>query len=255
MSALFGQSPYRACFYGAMGQYASKECGALSVLCNILESLKAGDFSKTAELRSYLTHTDYDLRQYSHQLFAHACSHQQVEWFASAFDTIANPEELHRIIFRLGETLSGSAIPLLRCLTEQYGDDPEVCAQVLLSMRLMGGYDDIECCQDDILNVLSEAESRCTPPHYYYRGNIVFAGDITKELVTNSVIANRERRKVVLFRQPQILSVFSGTDCPIQHGQMVADNNLSDVFSYVAAIARMTWQPGVKYFYRHDISS
>ena len=196
----------------------------------------------------------YDVRQYSQQLFASVCNHKQVKYLENALETTTDPSELQRLVVRLGETLSPSAIPVLLSCKEAHDDDeldeyigtalriilfPEMVTESSLSQPNGTG--------------LARAVEELEPSKYYYRGRPVFAGDVTKELVVAAVVANRERRAVVLVRQAQILSNFSGIECPIKHGQPVSDDDMNKVFSYVDVLAKINWKAGEKYFYRHPI--
>jgi hypothetical protein len=259
MSSDFGKAPYRACFYGVPQPLASTvlpSANEAALLRNLLEQFKNGNFSNIDKLRPFLSHSSFDLRQYGHQLFAHVCNHSQVEWFAAAFDRISDLEELHRVVFRLGETLSGNAIPLLCDVVNEYGDDSEVREHICLSMRILDAPDNRDCLdKNELLDLLERKRLQIVPPAYFYRGRPVFLGDVTKELVTAAMIANRERRNVILFRQSQVLSIFSGLASPIQHGQAIFDEDMNRVFDYVEKLSKLTWQVGTKYFYGHAVPS
>jgi hypothetical protein len=261
MTQAFGQVPYRECSYGeprsgpGVDEISSDSPDDV-VLRAVLESLKVGQFSAVERLKPFITHSSYDLRQYSHQLFAQVCNHTQVAWFLDALETIEFPEETYRLALRLGETLSCNALPVLRRISERHGDDSEVCEYILLALNILGNATDVADVapeRDAIRSALDQMEGTLAPPQYVYRGRPVFIGDVTKELVTAALIANREKRPAILLQQPTLLSNFTGMLCPVQGGQTVSDTEMEAVFEYVRKIAKKPWMKGTKCFYEFEI--
>jgi hypothetical protein len=101
--------------------------------------------------------------------------------------------------------------------------------------------------------LIAKAITKFAKPVYCYRGQPIFIGTVTKELVEAAIIANREQRPVSLFQQFYILSTFSGIPCPVQHGQTVSGQDVKAVFHYVKSIAQSGWKRDVKYFYRFEV--
>ena len=258
MTSYFGTLPYRACFCGAAEEDALLEGndGPADQLKQLVQECKQGDFSNIDALSSLMTDGSFDVRQYSHQLFAHVCNHKKLSCFENAVAAVEDRTELCRLVVRLGETLSLQAIPLLLSIQDDHADE-ELDGYVCMALRNIlplpeVSEDTIGSC--DAKSLYSSAIEQLNTDLYYYRGQPVFVGDVTKELVQASLIANRENRSIVLVRQPQVLSNFSGVECPVTHGQSVTESDVNAVFDYVEGLAKLPWRRGVKYFYGHVIA-
>lgn len=260
MATDFGSIPYHGCYYGepvpslpiTSGRRPTDE---MALLKSILESLKYGDFSASKELIPLLTSESFDVRQYAHQLFAHVCNHEEAEWFERALDRVSDMYELYRLAMRLGETLSPRAVPMLLRVLELVEDD-ELAGYVSLGLGIIlgpGFADESELRQPGARRFCERMVARLEPNTFYYHGLPVFTGDVTKELVTQALIANRERRPLMIVGVARLLSNFSGIQCPVEPGQMVTDEDVRGVFAYVQKLAKMEWDRGPKYFYRHAI--
>ncbi|QDT46396.1 hypothetical protein Pan258_04150 [Symmachiella dynata] len=258
MTTRFGIAPYRACsFYGKHGIVESVENGehTSTKLRDVLEACKQGDFTGVSELASLMKDVSFDIRQYAVQLFAHVCSHQQVECFEGAVEVAEDSSELCRVAIRLGETLSLNAIPILLSMQAEYADE-EVTGFVCTALRNILPIDEVteETIDSCDANGLYATETAALDAKaYYYRGQPVFIGDVAKELIQAALVANREQQGAVLVRQPQMLSHFSGIECPVGNGQLIADDVVGSVYDYVEVLAKMEWHKGVKYFYHHII--
>jgi hypothetical protein len=260
MTSEFGALPYRACLYGPPANKLTVELAPadndIAALRSLLEQLKRGQFTAVASLGRFLLHPSIDVRQYARQLFAHVCSHVAVAALGDTFRSISDFDEFHRTILRVGETLSTNAFEVLQNLNEEFGDDDDSAESILLALRILIDPDAIDRLtpnKEEIRELIAKERRKCAKPEYCYRGQPVFVGNVTKELVTSAMVANREKRPIMLFRQFQILSTFTGTPCPVEHGQAVSDKDVMAVFDYVKTVAKFPWRPGVKYFYGFEM--
>lgn len=246
---MFGTIPYRATtYYGEVDAKQTNDQEILTELVTLLEQLRKGDRQCVLELVPFLTDESFDVRQYSQQLFAHVCCHSDVSAFRDCLEVAEDEFEAARIAFRLGETHSPSAIPLLLDLYQENESD-HVNGAVEAALRLqLGGELEIE--SPNFENKCRIAMDSLDGSLYYYHGNPAFIGNVCKELVTATLIANRDHRPAVLVRQPLILANSSGLPCPLQNGEGVDDELVAEVYSYVRQLASMGWKKGAKYFYR-----
>lgn len=257
METEFGAVPYRACQYGEIDEVTDSlgHSHPHPILLELLRECKRGDFHNASALASLMVDSSYDVRQYSQQLFAHVCNHAMISSFERVFDVVQDAAELCRFAVRLGETLSLQAIPLILGLQTAYDDD-DLAGYIWTAVRMIYPLDDLSeerIRSDDIGLLYAPVLERANASHYYYRGRPVIVGDVTKELVEASLIANRSGGSVVLINQPQILSNFSGLQCPIVHGQEISDGDVNAVLTYVEKLAELPWTRGSKYFYKHII--
>ncbi len=249
---LFGAAPFKRAWYGNILDDPRLDAD-MRVLIGILRKLKTGLFSEVNEMVPFLSHPDFDVRQYSHQLFADTCSHDQVHYFKSALETAPDLSEIHRVILRLGQTLSLAAIPLILAARHEL-DDPETDGYVCGALRNifpLEGIDEFNIAEEDVLSIFQEAAAGLDQGAYYYRGKPVFVGDITKELINSAAVAHKEGRGLVVVLQAQLLADFSGKPCPVDYGDSITDTKIRVIFDYVRALAEMDWRPGKKYFFGH----
>jgi hypothetical protein len=228
-----------------------------SAFSSILGDLKRGRFAAVEELRRFVAHRSYEIREFARQLLADTCNHEQVAIFSAAMGAIADPTELRRIVLHLGECLSPCAIAIMDKLNRTYGEDEETAEDILLSTGVLFDPDETfntPADQHSIEQLLRMAQGRLPAGCYYYHGRPAFLGDVSKELVTAALISNRERRPVMLVSQNQILTSSTGVTCPVEHGQIVTDEDMEAVFAYVEAVGRFPWNKGAKYFFRHQVT-
>ncbi len=234
----FGTLPYRATtYYGQVDAIQTSETGVLAELVTLLEELKKGERECVQKLVPFLTDESFDVRQYSQQLFAHVCCHTDVHAFRDCLEVAEDEFETARIAFRLGETLSPSAIPILRDLDNESESD-HVRGAVEAALRLQLG-EALQIESPDFEDQCSAFMRAVDDSVYYYHGGPAFIGNVCRELVTAVLVANREQRPVVLVRQPLILANSSGLPCPLQNGDRVDDELVAQVYSYVQQLASM----------------
>ena len=211
---IFGNIPYKACFYGAVtdsfSEYKS-EIEDIEKLRALLFAFKAGDFKNINQLVLMVDSPDENVRQYCHQLLAYVCDHKLVDGFRRILNIDLEINEVQRVIVRLGETLSLNAIPIIFDIVDEF-DDSELygfASMALHNIFPWNGIDEDDFFDSDEKYSYMRAASELDLHDYYYRGSTVFIGDVTKELINAATVSYKEGKPVVLFRQAQILSNFS----------------------------------------------
>ena len=125
MSA-FGQLPYRAAPYTSTvdaSADATAEVEEAGLLRSLLHDLMRGDLGRTHELAALVDAPNRDVRQYCHQLLADVCSHEQVDAFRAVLQVDAlEPDEVCRVLVRLGDTLSPRAVPVILAVAREIDD-------------------------------------------------------------------------------------------------------------------------------------
>ncbi|MCS6123648.1 Imm47 family immunity protein [Shewanella baltica] len=257
---IFGNIPYKACFYGAIAEsfYGHKsEVEEIEKLRELLCAFKVGEFGNIQQLILMVDSPNRDVRQYCHQLLAHVCNHDQLDGFRRILNIDLEIDEAQRIIVRLGETLSLNAIPIIFDIVDEL-DDPELYGYASMALHNIfpwDGVDDDDFFVSDKKHSYMRSASELDLQYYYYRGKPIFIGDVAKELINSATVSYKENKPVVLVRQAQILSNFSGVKCPIENAVMVGETKISSVMSYVKTLARSNnWKKGVKYFYGHEVN-
>ncbi len=257
---IFGSTPYKACFYGAVSEnfemYKSN-IEEVERLRSLLLAFKAGDFKEVQQLVLMVSSPNKDVRQYCHQLLAHVCNHDSVDGFRGVLNIDLDIDEAQRVLVRLGETLSLNAIPIIFDIVDEM-DDPELygfASMALDNIFPWPGLDDEDFFESDKKYSYMTLASKLDLQHYYYRGIPVFVGDVAKEVITSATVSYRESRPVVLVRQAQLVSNFSGIQCPIENSMMIGDVEMNSVMNYVKELAgSRDWKKGSKYFYGYEIT-
>lgn len=252
MNMAFGTVPYKRTWYTDVAENSSAE---MQSLINVLVQLRNGRFDQVELLIPFLSHPNFDVRQYAHQLFADVCTNQQVKFFEEALKASKTLDEARRIILRLGETFSLSAIPILLDWRNELDGaevDEYVChaLRTLFPLREVNQYSIAEL---DVFDLYEKALTGLDRSDYYYRGKPLFVGDVTKELIVACTAAYREKKYAALLMQPQILSNFTGMQCPVMNGKPVVESDMKKVFGYVSKIAETPWKEGHKYFFGNEI--
>ncbi|MEL6897373.1 MAG: hypothetical protein AAFP90_14820 [Planctomycetota bacterium] len=250
----FGTTPYRGCHYGDKNCALADASGEIGELQQILTRLKNGSFEAVSDLVPFTRSASFDVRQYAQQLLAHVCTNEQVIEFQSSIESVEEIDEACRLAIRLGESLSINGVDLLLNLREDF-QDGKVNDFVFTGLRVLLPLQSSDCELDDdeLRQACSSLMSTLPRDEYFYRGEPVAIGEICKELITLCLVANREKKSLVAFRQPQILSNFSGIICPVEHGQNVDDAAMNKVFDYVEVLSKMAWEVGKKYFYQQSV--
>lgn len=263
MTKSFGTSPWSRTFYGPVDsgvsrQMSENDSNEMKHLKMMLERLKRGDFSAREGLVKLITHPTYELRQYATQLFVDVCGHKDVIHLSSIMDLPEERHEVYRVAFRLGDTFTLGAVPLLLKYWEDYEDglDPEFEESIRIALDHILPREVVEKCslsQQGFNELMAYVESIDHRP-YYYRGKPIFMGDLTKKMVTGAVTSNKEKRPFTAGSIPHYLSSFTGIQCPSRSGEILKDDEVCEILRYVEKVAQLNLEPGVKYFYGHRVS-
>jgi hypothetical protein len=219
-------------------------------------SLIKGDFSVVLELVPLMKSQSRDLRVKSAQLFADVCSHDQVSQLDTALAAAADPDETNTAVSSLGKTLSAKAIPLLWRFRKEEELPLDFDGYFHTALTTILPLDQVnEYTFDDhgAEEACLAAARKLDPAQYYFRGEPVFVGDFTKKVITQAVIANKEKSTLKLSFEPTLLSNFSGIACPIRYGVAVTDDLFRRLLEYTKLLAAMDWRKGMKYYYGHPV--
>lgn len=259
----FGTAPYRWHPYGPVSAEPAEKFHALlsdtrdelSRLQLIAELLKQGDWSAIDWLLPLLSSKSADTRLYASQLLADVCSHRHVPHLYIPTQEIQEAGELQKQILFLGKTLSPAAIPvLLKIRSDSADTDLDGYFHTALHTILpVDGVDEYTMDEVGVDNVYARALESIDPAQYYFDGQPVFAGDLTKEIITAAGAAYHDQTEFKLSFEPKILSNFSGIPFPIAFGTVVTDAVFRAIIDYSKEIAAMDWTKGKKYFYGRPV--
>ena len=175
-------------------------------------------------------------------LLAAVARHDDVERLVSVLELSQDPVIISRVIHCVGLTLSSRAIPFLWALRSR-DSDPDCVADVEFALDIVASSHE---------PVIS-GEGGLKGDRYLYHGRPLFVGDITKEIVVESVASMKAERSAMVGYRSRMVSAITGSPCPIDSGVIVSEVLLQKLYEYVKAVASMQWVRGTKYYCRHEI--
>lgn len=225
------------------------------VLLNIIKAFKQGDFSQKVKLIELLeTSENMDILNVAIRLFFSVATHDD---FSKINNILINAEQevVNIFVSFAEESLSYQIIPYLLGLLSIW-EDTEFGEDISFKIGSIIGYDKAtyESCSEDELG--KEFVYFCKDKDlskYYYDGDLVFAGILTKKLIKETMIARSSNGELKDDTIPSLLSIWSGIKCPADYYTMVDDKVANDIMTYVKRIASIKWEKGCKYFYGHKI--
>ena len=224
-------------------------------LWSIIEMLKIGEFSAKKHLTEIIIKTkNKDIKNLSLRVFCSVAKHEDIDQFDNILKN-AEENEIKMFVLYSIHTLSLEIIPYILALLEDWkGTELEQSMRYSLEMifpyrKFLGD----DCSLDDIGEFYREKITRLDCEKYYFQGEPIFIGTLTKELINYSIIAKKEARALQLTNIPTLLSIFSGIECPVNYSTIIDDKIMGQILNYVKQLASMEWEKGCKYFYGHKL--
>jgi hypothetical protein len=231
---------------------SSSDKAKLHALAN---ELKNGHFEARAALETFiLACADYQVRRQAIRLYCFAARHEDIAFIGRLAERFEH-DEVETIAVTAPDTLSPEIIPYLLALLELYeGTAIEEGILSSIDMLFPFGYDGGPVSLSTLRDRFAGLAQKLEASRYYLKGVPAFPGTWTKELIEVAAHARHNKTKFPLVHVPTLLSVFSGERCPVFYGDVVDNDTFQKVLDYTKVLAGMTWDPGMKYFYRHPVS-
>ena len=245
----FGLKPNASQFIELVKPTNEKE-----LLLDICSSFKCGDFHRKNELESLiLDSNDSLLKRQAVRLYCYVVTHNDIEFF-SKFLAYAEHDDVFTFITYAPHTLSYNVIPLLFSLLDEY-QDTILEEDILSSINIMFtfGYEGGQFNIDELKANFTGFYHKIDKYGYYYDGQLVFIGDLTKKLFPAIVETLQKNQEFLLIETPALLSIWSGSKCPVACGQFVSEKEYNLTINYIKEIAKSKWEKGSKYFYGHKV--
>lgn len=183
------------------------------------------------------------------RVFVAVCTHEDFELLNDFF---SSTDETHLQMFLscVSESLSLQSIPYLLALMETW-EDTEIGIRIhQLIMEMLGKH-----CDEEIADAKEcgrefvEFSKIHDLQKYYYKGQLVNYGAISKELIM-IVMSCKNANKTFFFGfLSDILSNSFGIACPVKDGDTITDQTVAQIFEFVKKIADIKPEPGVKYYF------
>ncbi|PGZ74934.1 hypothetical protein COE49_07730 [Bacillus sp. AFS029637] len=222
----------------------------------INELLKLGDFSVKGLLIELMNSTRDELVLHlCTRLFCSVATHDDLlETNNLKFLSSASEDGVHNFVVSAGETLSYHVVPYLLALLEEW-EDTFVEKAIRNELSWMLGIEDeyYEVSLEEFNEAYSGFIENNDTQEYYYHNRLSFPGDLAKKLVPEVMSSLRDRTTYNVVTIPSVLSIWSGSKCPIQYDTIITNEKNRELMSYIDVLTKKEWKIGKKYFYGHVV--
>ncbi|MGK9181284.1 hypothetical protein KXS12_03405 [Priestia filamentosa] len=194
-------------------------------LISLIPLFKSGDFSLKPVFLHLMNSTENEkLVNLCIHVFCSLCTHEDLQK-AENLNFLSRVSEDNAYVFAscARETLSPEVVPYLLALLEEW-DDTVVEEVIRDSLDHMMDYSenlDWNATGEEIGSYYMEWMNTLSPTFYYYNGEPVFLGNLTKSLVQRAFAIRGENTPVKMKSVPILLSVWSGKKCPLQYKTVI----------------------------------
>lgn len=225
----------------------------------IIELLKSGDFSVKNQLIQLMnTSKDDEIVALCVRVFLMISTHDDF-YKQETFNFLARASEdiVETFAVYANRSYSYEIVPYLLSLLDSWQDtNSEIVIRDGLD-SLLGIYKDLgeeaslEDMGDYYLEQVQQLDSRET---YYYNGQPLFLGDLSRELLTRVYRVLETQEALQLSTIPSLLSTLSGKKCPVDYFDNLTSEKLSQLYGYMDTLIQLELEPGKKYFYGHLVT-
>lgn len=228
-----------------------------SKILKVVELLKLGDFSAKRLLIKIMNESkDEDIINLAIRVFCSVANHEDI-LNVNNLKLLSNCSEdaVSTFVSSAEATMSYQVVPYLLALLDEWDDtDIEIQIKDVLASMLQINDDYEEYSVEDFDNIFTNIVDNKDIEKYYYSGEIIFPGLLTKELIERCYIAVQASDTLKMHTVPSLLSIYSGKLFPVDFFTEITDVNLKQVLNYVDSLSNMSWEKGCKYFYGHRIN-
>ena len=224
-------------------------------LLALCDELKQGHFQARTPLETFILGCDdYEVRRQAIRLYCFVARHEDIAFIGHLAERFEH-DDVETIAVTAPDTLSPKIIPYLLALLKPY-EGTAIERNILSSVNMLFpfGHDGSQVMVSDLRGRFAGLAQKLQPGRYYFKGVLAFPGTWTKELIEAAAHARHNNTRFPLLHIPTLLSISSGERCPVFHGDTVDDATFQSILDYVKLLSRMSWNPGMKYFYHHPLS-
>lgn len=226
-------------------------------LISLIQLFKSGDFSLKPVFIHLMNSTkDEEILNLCIHMFCSICTHEDLRKVEN-LNFLSRVSEDNAYVFAscARETLSPEVVPYLLTLLEEWDDTvgEEVIQDSLDHMMDYTENLDWNANINKIGSYYREGMNTLSPTFYYYNGEPVFPGNLTKPLVQRAFAVREQNTSLKMESIPILLSVWSGTKCPFQYKTVIDEEIFQQLMNYIDALAERSWERGQKYFYGNSV--
>lgn len=219
-----------------------------------VDEFKNGVFENKKEFVNYVVSSnDKSEIMAGLRTFAAVCTHEDFE-LLNDFLSSCDEDCLYAFLAYVKESLSLQAIPYLLALLEMWEETDTGVRIHQIIMEMLGKYcdeeySDVEECGNEFIEFSKTHDLK----KYYFRGEVINYGGLTKELLTFAMKSKSLNRPFNGGTIAGILSNSFGISCPVSDREMVTDEKVAMLFEFVKKIAAINPEVGAKYYYGRKI--
>lgn len=220
-----------------------------------IKQFQKGDFSNKKEFVKIFLYThNWDCYVWGMRVFMAICNHDD---FALLYDFLGecNDKQIEVFLAFVQESLSIQAIPVLLALYEDW-EDSYIGGSIARNIRDMLGEnynEDYHYSISDLASVFDSFAKNNNLSLYYYQGQVLFLGNLTKELISTAVYCKSIEKSFFSDQIPSILSNSTGEECPIAYNTEINCETINTLYKYVSSISMLEQKKGYKYFYNNRV--
>lgn len=221
---------------------------------NYIAEFKNGNFQNKKDfVNHFIKSDDKGVFLKGCRTFMAVCTHEDFELLTDFFAS-CDEERLQVFLAYVKESLSLQVIPYLLALLEMWEDTEGGIRIHQIIMEMLGKYcdeeiADLEECGNEFVNFSQNHDLN----KYYFKGQTINYGGLTKELITIVMTCKSANRPFYAAVLTEILSNSFGIECPISSGDAVTDETIAQVFGFIKKIAAINPEAGAKYFFGNKI--
>ncbi|RPK15244.1 Imm47 family immunity protein [Priestia endophytica] len=226
-------------------------------LISLIQLFKSGDFSLKHVFIHLMNSTENEkLLNLCIHVFCSVCTHEDLRKVEN-LNFLSRVSEDNAYVFAscARETLSPEVVPYLLALLEEW--DNTVVEEVIRdSLDYIMDYTselNWNAPVDEIGSYYMEWRNTLLPTFYYYNREPVFPGNLTQSLVQRAFALREQNIPIKMESIPILLSVWSGTKCPVQYGTLMDEKVFQQLMDYIDTLSDGSWERGRKYFYGHIV--
>lgn len=226
-------------------------------LISLIPLFKSGEFSLKPVFLHPMNSTENEkLLNLCIHVFCSVCTHEDLRKVEN-LNFLSRVSEDNAYVFAscARETLSSEVVPYLLALLEEWEDTvvEEVIRDSLDHMMDYTENLDWNAPVDEIGSYYREWMNTLSPTFYYYNREPVFPAGLTKSLVQRAFAVRGQNTPVKMESIPILLSVWSGTKCPLQYKTVIDEEVFRQLMNYIDTLAERSWERGWKYFYGNSV--
>lgn len=227
------------------------------ILFHLIDLFKLGDFTQKPLLFQLVNRTkDKSVLNLCIRIFCSVCTHDDLlDPTNLRFLEGANDDVIRTFGSAAVTSLSAEIVPYLLVLLEEWDEIDEISIILRDAIDIYTNFEEElgeDASLEDIGRYYLEYRDECDTRMYYYHRNLVFPGDLAKELIERDFIATDTNQALELELIPSLLSIWSGEKAPGDYYTILNENNYKSFITYVENLSKKEWKSGMKYFYGYE---